>query len=466
MFKSLGARLWLTYALVTAVMLLLVAAGIVFYLLGNPLEVRQANLRLGAAADALSQRDRLPLNDLEQSQTLVERSAELMGVRVLIVRADGIILADSESGAGGPLFLENTHMPRGQGNGAGMRTLVDGNGQRWLYTVRLLPGSETLYLVTAAPRPRATVGGILQDDLFRPVMQAGAIALTLSLLFAVWISRWVAGPLERMATSARAMAEGHYQPVALEGPSEVQALGRSFNEMAGRVVASQQSQRDFVANVSHELKTPLTSVQGFAQAILDGTARNPEALTKAAHIIHDEAGRMHRLVLDLLELARLDAGTAGLEIYEVDLGGVLRGVAERFAPQSQAAGVELVMDVPALPRLQGDGDRLAQVFNNLVDNAIKHSPAGGEVRLTAGEKGGMLVVEVRDGGAGIPTEELGRIFERFYQVDKARRGGGTRGVGLGLAIAYEIVQAHGGTLTASSTAGAGSVFTVRLPVKK
>ncbi len=149
------------------------------------------------------------------------------------------------------------------------------------------------------------------------------------------------------------------------------------------VHASQQSQRDFVANVSHELKTPLTSVQGFAQAILDGTAETPEAQQQAAQVIYDEAGRMHRLVLDLLDLARLDGGTADLRRERVSLTVLLQAVIERLTPQSVQAGVSLVDQVPDLPDVIGDGDRLSQVFNNLVDNAIKHTPAGGEVALSA-----------------------------------------------------------------------------------
>ncbi|TAK12945.1 MAG: HAMP domain-containing histidine kinase [Anaerolineae bacterium] len=463
MFNSLRARLWLTYALVTAVVLSLVAAAIVFYLLRNPIEVRQANLRLSAAAEVLSQRGRLPLERQDDLQVQVARAAELLDVRVLVVRPDGGIIADSHLNDSTQLTFESPPQDPSQANLL-PQNLVDEQGRRWLFTLRPLPGSANLYLFVATPRPRPTLRGIVSDELFRPLFQAGAIALALSLLFSILISRWVAAPLQRMAGSARAMAEGQFQPVKPEGPNEVQALGRSFNEMSRKVVATQQSQRDFVANVSHELKTPLTSIQGFAQAILDGTVSTPEALRRAAGVIHDEAGRMHRLVLDLLDLARLDAGTAALERGEVDLGSLLRAVADKFAPQSQSAKVTLQAYLPPLPPMMGDGDRLAQVFTNLMDNAIKHTPPGGLVSLTAGQQNGRVAVIVADSGPGIPPEELPRIFERFYQVDKARQGGAGRGVGLGLAIAREIVQAHGGSMEARSEAGQGAAFVVTLPV--
>jgi signal transduction histidine kinase len=247
----------------------------------------------------------------------------------------------------------------------------------------------------------------------------------------------------------------------------VQDVARAFNEMGERLDASQRSQRDFVANVSHDLKTPLTSIQGYAQAILDGASDAPDA----AQVIYDEAGRMHRMVLDLLDLARMDAGTLGFEWAPVDLGGLLRGVVQKHTLQVQRGLVELRLDMPGENGdeplvLVGDADRLAQVFANLVDNAVKFTPAHGQVQIAARLVEGWAEVAIADNGPGIPAGELERIFERFYQVDKARPGGERRGVGLGLAIAREIVEAHGGTIQASnrSAVESGCIFTVRLPL--
>jgi signal transduction histidine kinase len=229
------------------------------------------------------------------------------------------------------------------------------------------------------------------------------------------------------------------------------------------VQAAQQAQRDFVANVSHELKTPLTSIQGFAQAMLDGAAASPEALRQSAHVIFDEAGRMRRLVEELLDLARLDAAGA-LRREPIDLALILAAVADRFGPRALEQQVALRTDIALLPAMVGDGDRLAQVFTNLVDNALKHTAPGGSVTLTAASAPGGVEAAVRDSGSGIPSEDLTRIFERFYQVDKSRARSG--GAGLGLAITKGIVEAHGGQISVHSAVGAGTAFRVFLPAAR
>jgi signal transduction histidine kinase len=234
--------------------------------------------------------------------------------------------------------------------------------------------------------------------------------------------------------------------------------------MITRVQAGRKAQRDFVANVSHELKTPLTSIQGFAQAILDGTAQDEEAQQHAAQVVYDEAQRLHRLVEDLLELARMDAGQIDFHQDRVEINALLSAVVERLSVKAAEAGVDVINKVGQLPILIGDGDRLAQVFMNLIDNAIKHTPEGGQVSLWGEYAEGWISIHVEDTGPGIPEEELSRIFERFYQLDKARPGGMDRGVGLGLAITREIVRSHQGRLVAQSEPGRGSRFTVQLPV--
>jgi two-component system sensor histidine kinase ResE len=235
--------------------------------------------------------------------------------------------------------------------------------------------------------------------------------------------------------------------------------------MIARVENSQRSQRDFVANVSHELRTPLTSIQGFAQAILDDTADTPEARKQAAQIIYNEAGRMHRMALALLDLAKLEAGTADLKMDAVDMKALLQNIVDKFTPQAQHAGISLQLEDPSqLPSLNGDGDRLAQVFTNLVENALKCTPTGGRVVLSATSAGTEVQVSITDSGIGIPNDALPRLFDRFYQVDPSRAGGERHGAGLGLAIVREIVEAHGGRISVRSEPGHGTTFVIHLPL--
>jgi two-component system sensor histidine kinase ResE len=174
---------------------------------------------------------------------------------------------------------------------------------------------------------------------------------------------------------------------------------------------------------------------------------------------------MHRMVLDLLDLARLDAGTADITMSPVNMSALLNAIREKFTPQSQMAGVEVkVAAAPNLPSLTADGDRLAQVFTNLVDNALKFTASGGKISLNASVANGEMLVSVSDTGAGIPAEAQAHIFDRFYQADSSRRGGEKHGAGLGLAIAYEIVQAHGGKISVRSKLGEGTSFDVFLPL--
>ena len=466
MFSSIRSRLLLTYVIVIGVALCVVAVVTLAYLARNPSQTLQTRMRLQNAAEAVDRRlDILRDAQLSGLRVAANRFDESYAVRVLIYNQVGDIVIDSRQGAEPTLQMEASQMESRRT--ALVASVDDVEGNEWLYLVRSL--SSEHWLVLAAPRPRMTFMAALRtrtDDIIGPLQGGGLVALFLSLILAILMARWVAGPLQRIAQSAKGIAGGKYRPIEPEGPDEVKSLARAFNEMAEQVQTRQQSQRDFIANVSHELKTPLTSFQGFAQAILDGTARSPNDLANAADVIYNEAGRMHRLVLNLLDLARLDAGTFEFERAPVDIPALLESVVTKLTPQARAGKVILTLNIDPLPGMIGDGDRLAQVFTNLVENAIKHTPENGDVRVVALPNNGMVEISVIDTGVGIPAEDLTRIFERFYQVDKSRPGGRRRGAGLGLAIAKEIIQVHGGTLSVKSHTGQGSVFVVKLPLAR
>jgi two-component system sensor histidine kinase ResE len=227
--------------------------------------------------------------------------------------------------------------------------------------------------------------------------------------------------------------------------------------MTQRVQDAIQSQRDLVANVSHELKTPLTSIQGFTQAILDGVSLNPEEIHQAAEAIFDESNRMSRLVQDLVTLARLETEMADLHRTPVDISALVRGVTEKFRPQAVKDGVQLNLDVPDLNWLLGDEDRLVQVITNLVDNAIKYTDRQGEVCVKLSKADDDVLVSNIDTGIGIDPARIEEIFEPFHQLDgsSTRRQGGT---GLGLALVKKIVEAHNSKIEVFAAPEQGSRF--------
>lgn len=463
MFKSLRTRLWLTYAVIIVLILSILGVSTLVYIISNPLIDRQTITRL-EAAKLLIQRQ---INDRAVLQwdrpELFQRIGESLDIRLILFDNKREIALDSQS--------ENVEItwPEGNSNLQPSGRIEDQEGKIWLYSSWTLETGEVLLL--SSPRR----GGLqllrspllrdtLREDFLPSFLRAGLVAFVLAVIFAAWMGGWIASPLQEIEKAASKVSEGEYQTIPIKGPEEVQALASSYNEMVARVKASQQSQRDFVANVSHELKTPLTSIQGFSGAILDGTVAEGPGLQKAAGIIKIEADRMYRLVVDLLDLARFDAGTVTLDRQALDLERLLNQVGSQLIPQAVEAQVKLILDIDPLPTLVGDEDRLSQVFTNLVDNAVKHTPAGGFVRLSARSEAGLARIEVIDSGDGIPEEHLSRIFERFYKVDGARKQETKPGTGLGLAISQQIIEAHGGTIDVRSQVGEGTAFEVNLPV--
>jgi two-component system sensor histidine kinase ResE len=228
--------------------------------------------------------------------------------------------------------------------------------------------------------------------------------------------------------------------------------------------------KDFVANVSHELRTPLSMLQGYSEALLDDIATTPKERNELVQVIYDESLRMGRLVRDLLDLARMEAGHLELNFREVELNSLIKRMHRKFTVLAKESGITLAIELPDQPLIlhSADEDRLEQVLTNLLDNAFRHTPAGARIVVKAEpavlREQPALRLEVTDEGQGIPAEDLPFIFERFYKADKARtRGSSAGGTGLGLAIVKNIVDSHHGTVNAQSTVGQGTTFTILLP---
>ncbi len=452
MLSSLRSRLLASYLFLTLLVLTIVAAAAVVFLLRFPSPTRQVLSRLAQTVEVA---ERLPGVRSDDNPALVRAADAAFDVRFIIVDRAGQILADSRPASGAP-----TRLRRGVAGLSTARsgTFVDASGARWLFVVR--PLGTDRGLAAAELQPPAGIAAIMADEVLPLFLQAGLVALFFSLVLAWLISRWVSRPVQDLVSATRRVAEGEFEvPVARAGPQELRELQDSFSEMGRRVQTSLKSQRDLVANVSHELRTPLTSIVGFAQAILEGAAATPEAVRQAAGVIHQEAQRMRRLVEGLLDLARLEAGLAAMVRTRLDLSPLVAAAVARFAPRAREAGVTLDVSAPGPLSILGDADRLAQVFDNLLENALRHSPAGSRVRLEVGADGLAAVFRVWDSGAGIPSEALAHVFERFFRADREGQG-----AGLGLAICKDIIEAHRGTIAAENEPGGGAAFTVRLPL--
>ncbi|MGB1253099.1 MAG: sensor histidine kinase, partial [Candidatus Promineifilaceae bacterium] len=467
-------RLLLSYLLIIAILaLVFVLAILATTSFARETRSNWAAFEMSVVSRTIVSEARMVLRDISQSggnareQLIVrlDQLAENSGVRLIwVVRANGQVVHDTGGEWTGQdirkwFSAETVTTVNGE-----ISKITDANKVDW---VTLLPDRQVneRFAIILAMRPQNPLSGF-RDQFGMILRRAMLVTVPVALIMGYFISRSVARPLQRMANAAQGIAEGEFgEQLPIEGPTEVREVARNFNQMAQQVSATQTAQRDFVANVSHDLKTPITSIQGWSQALLDGTAGDPQLVRKSAEIINTEAERMARMVQTLLEVAKLEAGQFKLHLRDVDLSHLLEDVYAKLALKAEKKQLDVQVRQTELPLVSADPDRLIQVFTNLLDNAITHTPAGGTITLKLWQESNMAAVAIEDTGKGIAPNDLSRIFERFYQADKSRvRNSEQRGTGLGLAIVRELVEAHKGTIEASSQLGLGSVFTVRIPL--
>ncbi len=313
------------------------------------------------------------------------------------------------------------------------------------------------------------------DSVNRSLWLAGGIALAAALLLGFLLSRQITAPLKRLTLASQRVAAGDFsQRVDLRSRDELAALAKAFNGMAGSLARNEEQRKQLLSDIAHELKTPLSIIQGNLEAMVDGVVEaTPERLVS----LQEETQLLGRLVTDLRDLSLAEAGHLPLHLQPFDLGELVRGTVSGIQPQGDERGVRLETELPEeLPRVFGDPDRVGQVLRNLMSNALRYTPSGGAVRVSAksplplGEGQGAATatancvqVTVSDTGSGIPAEELPWIFDRFYRVDKSRaRSSG--GSGLGLSVAKQLIEAQGGSIWAESEPGRGSAFHFTLPL--
>ncbi len=408
-----------------------------------------------ALRDTSRDSDRLELLSVARRSAAGTLEQAPGGITVVTILPDGQIVSGSPPGQLPPVQDGLVHVGVYGGLQYAVVPVVEG-GQldHLVYAVRPAPGTGFFN------RVGATFRFLLR--FWWQFLAAGAIAAAIALVLARWLARGMTQPLRDMAQAARRMETGDYsQRVHTSSRDEVGQLAAAFNRMSSELESLERLRRDLVANVSHELKTPISALRAHLENLLDGVERpDPEIL----QVMLTQSERLSRLVDQLLDLSRLESGELPLHREDVPLRRLVSEVLSEVEVVRSGRDVRVQDRVPEdLPPVLADRERLHQVLFNLLDNAVRLTPPGGDVVVEAHRLNGTCEVSVADTGPGIAAEHLPRLFERFYRVDPARtRDDG--GTGLGLAIARSVVEAHGGRIRADSEVGKGSVFTFDLPV--
>jgi signal transduction histidine kinase len=385
----------------------------------------------------------LQQGDWKGIQPFVEQWGNLYGQRIILTDANGIVVADSEGDLLGELYAP------------------DSSGR-----LLLLPGQAgaigTLYITLESSDIGFTSLQILFNAIGRFFIWGGLIAVAIALVITFFLSRRILAPVRALTSAARQLGRGDFsQRVQVKDRSELGELADTFNSMASDLEQAEQLQRNMVADVAHELRTPLSNLRGYLEAVRDGVIK-PDADTIRS--LDEEAALLSRLVDDLQELSLAEAGELKLVCQAEDIGELIKQTVAGLQVQATTKGLSVSVDLPdTLPAVNIDSHRISQVLRNLLENALAHTAEGGTISVTARQQERWVEVSVIDTGEGIPAEDLPNIFERFYRVDKSRARA-TGGSGLGLTIARRLVEAHGGTITAESELGKGSRFSFTVPI--
>ena len=436
-----------------------------FYTSQMASELRSEGMVIAAfAAPILS--PRTP-DDPEALARIVGHWRSRAGIRVTIADNTGIILAATNEADIGKKVIENERpgMPaalRGETNSTVWKNPSYGYQDTMYANVPVLDGKLTV----GAVRVAYTLTQIQEKvrSIQRELASGLLIYVLLLVLLSVLLARSIVHPVEELSASTRSLAAGDLEHrIQVKGTQEIERLGETLNQMARRLQVLEGMRRQYVSDVSHELRTPLASIRGMAETIVQHAARDPQLVDRYMPRIIAQTDRLARLASQVLDLAQIESGTLLTELSRVSVRSLVDQALHATMTAAEEKGVDLQADVAdPIPEIQGDPDRLVQVLINLIGNAVRHTPSGGRVLLTARGEAGQVVVTVRDTGEGIPGEHLPFIFERFYRVDPARtRSGG--GSGLGLSIVKQIVAAHGGQISVKSVVGEGTTFEVALP---
>lgn len=443
MIHSLRFRLLASFTLVV-----LVAIGAVYFFVSRTAadEIRQFSergeqARFGRVGFELFRYYRQH-GSWEGIQPYLEQWGSLYGQRIIMTDTDGKVVADSE----GKLLREHY---RPEVPGRPLPPLREGGSSGMLY---ISPEPSAIF-----PSPLS-----LSRAVSRFLLWGALLAVAIALLLTYFLSRRISAPIKALTLAAKKLGQGNLsQRVQFKDKGEMGELAQAFNSMASDLERAEQLRRNMVADAAHELRTPLSNIRGYLEAIRDGVVA-PDTAT--IHSLHEEASLLSRLVDDLQELALAEAGELKMTPQAEDISELISQAVAGTRVQTAVKGVSVTVDLPSkLPLVNIDSYRIGQVLRNLLENAVAHTSQGDSIAVAGREQDNRVEVSVADTGEGIPAEDLPNIFERFYRVDKSRSKA-TGGYGLGLTIAKRLVEAHGGRVEAQSELGKGSNFTFTLPL--
>jgi two-component system sensor histidine kinase BaeS len=434
--NSLGAQLFVAMGLI---LIISAAATLAVGALLTRRAVDRATLRdLSHQADLLAPREKADIMPL----------ARLTDLEPYLARQNERVVPLSSLGSPSAVVSEATLRELRAGHSVDGSITIDGTSS---YFAARPVGRKAFVLLR--PHRNASTD-------WRPFLNALAIAVIAGMfltgLTSLVLARRISRPLRRVALATRTLAEhGVSEPIPLEGARELRSLAASFNQMARQLAVAREAEKEFLLSVSHELKTPLAAVRGYSEALADGAI----STESAAETIGRESLRLERLVGDLLDLARLSRSEFSIRCAALDLDEVAREAIHRYQTQAEVFGLHLEISSNGSAPAVGDYDRVLQIVSNLVENALRVTPSGGSIRITAAA--GILTVE--DTGPGLAADELSHAFERFY-LHSHYGGERTVGTGLGLAIVKELAEGMDGSVAVTSREGEGTSFTVRLPL--
>ena len=463
----------LVLSLTAVIVLAILLAGGIFVARTRDERRQQALDRVAAASPAIYQQAFFALLPQEQNERSINASLDALAtdqhIRILILANDGTILHDTN----GKLAGVAVHIPETTIEQA-RRGFVAWEPESDFPEHKLTFVSAASRFTTAGGRelPFKIVLAVKTDTiasawlgLLPSLGLAALIAIPLASLAAIALARQVAQPVKKLTAASEAMARGDFdQRVEVSRSDEIGRLARSFSTMAERVGRRETQMRSLLANVSHDLKTPMTSITGYAQALTDGTAE-PDDVRRIGEVISEEAQHVNTLLADLLYLGEIDAGAVITRREELPLDAVVARCVRRIEPVTKARNIDVGVSVAPDAVLRGvDPDKIERALTNVLENAAKFMDAGGEINVTGRRVNGVapphVVCEISNTGSSIPNEDLARVFDRFFRGDRARRTAG--GTGLGLAITRELAELNGGTVAAANTPD-GVVFTFTLP---